>query len=314
MKISILIPTHNRAAILRRTLESVSRLRIPPGIECECVVIANACTDNTEAVVAELAAKFAMPLRCIAEPRAGLGSARNRAAREARGDLLALIDDDVDLDPGWLEALAAGAAEGAEAGGGADLFAGRIDLWWEAVKRPDWLTPGMAMLLSCLDRGSAPIDLTQPDIVGANFAFTRRAYEHCGPFREDIDRIGAALLGGGETFFAREALRRGMRIRYLPGMFVRHWVAPHRIEPPYLCAVSMGNAISILLMKERYGPLDFARTCAIGLSRIVGHGLLLPLAALSGNRGRAINHRVRIAIGRGQLIGAWRRITRGPLR
>lgn len=309
MSISILIPTHNRAAILRRTLDSLARVRIPSGLASECVVVANACTDSTEAVVAELAASFPFALRCIAEPRAGLGAARNRAAREARGDLLALIDDDVDLDPGWLEALAAGAAEG-----GPDIFAGRIDLWWEAVKRPDWLTPGTAMLLSCLDRGPAPLDLAEPDIVGANFAFTRRAYEQCGPFREDIDRIGAALLGGGETFFAREALRRGMRIRYLPSMFVRHWVAPHRIEPPYLCAVSMGNAISILLMKERYGPLSFARTCAIGLSRIVGHGLLLPLAALSGNRGRVINRRVRIAIGRGQLIGAWRRITRGPLR
>lgn len=309
MKVSILIPTHNRAAILRRTLESVSRLRIPPNTECECVVVANACTDNTDAVVAKLAASFPFPLRCIPEPRPGLGAARNRAAREARGDLLALIDDDVELDPGWLEALVAGAAAS-----NADLFAGRIDLWWEAVERPDWLTPGMAMLLSCLDRGPAPIDLAEPDLVGANFAFTRRAYEQLGPFREDIDRIGSALLGGGETFFAREALRRGMRIRYLPGMFVRHWVAPHRIEPPYLCAVSMGNAISILLMKERYGLPQFARTCAIGLLRIVGHGVLLPLAALSGNRGRAIHHRVRIAIGKGQLIGAWRRLTRGPLR
>lgn len=311
MKVSILIPTHNRAATLRRTLESLARVRIPTGLACECVVVANACTDNTDAVVAELAAAFPLPLRCIPEPRPGLGAARNRAAREARGDLLALIDDDVDLDPAWLEALAAGAAE---AGGGADLFAGRIDLWWEAVERPEWLTPGMAMLLSCLDRGPAPIDLAEPDLVGANFAFTRRAYELCGPFREDIDRIGSALLGGGETYFAREALRRGMRIRYVPGMFVRHWVAPHRIEPPYLCAVSMGNAISILLMKECYGPLHFARTCAIGLLRIVGNALLLPLAALSGNRGRAVHHRVRIAIGKGQLIGAWRRITRGPLR
>ncbi|MBX3404014.1 MAG: glycosyltransferase [Phycisphaeraceae bacterium] len=309
MKVSILIPTHNRAALLRRTLDSVSRQRIPPGSECECVVVANACTDDTESVVAELGAAFPMPLRCTAEPRPGLGAARNRAVREAAGDVLALIDDDVDLDQGWLEALASGAAAG-----GADLFAGRITLWWEAVPRPTWLTPGMEMLLSCLNRGPEPIDLARPDVIGANFAFTRHAYECCGPFREDIDRIGSALLGGGETYFARAAQRRGMRIRYLPGMFVRHWVAPHRVEPPYLCAVSMGNAISILLMKQRYPLLDAARTMLIGLVRIATHALLLPFALLAGRPGAAMNSRVRMAIGRGQLLGAWRRFTSGPLR
>lgn len=309
MKVSILIPTHNRAALLRRTLDSVSRLRIPLGTECECIVVANACTDDTEHVTAGIAATFPMPLRCAPEPRAGLGAARNRAVREAAGDVLALIDDDVDLDQGWLEALADGAAAG-----GADVFAGRIDLWWEAVPRPAWLTPGMEMLLSCLDRGPEAIDLARPDVIGANFAFTRHAYECCGPFREDIDRIGAALLGGGETYFARAAQRRGMRIRYLPGMFARHWVAPHRVEPPYLCAVSTGNAISILLMKQRYTLLDAARTMVIGLARIATHALLLPAARVIGRHGAAMNHRVRIAIGRGQLVGAWRRLRDGPLR
>jgi glycosyltransferase involved in cell wall biosynthesis len=309
VKVSILIPTHNRAALLRRTLESVSRLRVPPGVACECVVVANACTDDTERVVTELAAAFPVPLRCAPEPRTGLGVARNRAVREAAGDVLALIDDDVDLDPAWLEALAAGARES-----GAAVFAGRIDLWWEAVQRPEWLTPGMAVLLSCLDRGPEPIDLARPDVVGANFAFTRRAWDLAGPFREDIDRVGDALLGGGETFFARSAQQRGLRIRYLPGMFARHWVAPHRVQPPYLCAVSAGNAVSILLMKQRYTALDAARTALIGLARIVAHGLLLPVARLAGRRGAAINHRVRIAIGHGQLVGAWRRLRDGPLR
>ena len=50
-------------------------------------------------------------MRYVREPRPGLDWARNRAIREARGEIVAYTDDDVSVDPGWVRALAAAFAE-----------------------------------------------------------------------------------------------------------------------------------------------------------------------------------------------------------
>ena len=137
---SILIPTHNRAEILRRTLSSLAAVTVPSGVDAEVVVVANGCTDRTEAVVDEIAAQMPFPTRCIPEPQLGLNVARNRAIREARHEsqVLVFLDDDVALDQQWLVAL----KEAFETTP-ADVVAGKLTLWWEAVTRPEWMTPEM---------------------------------------------------------------------------------------------------------------------------------------------------------------------------
>lgn len=47
MLIEVLICTHNRAALLERTLEFIGRAACPEGAAVEVLVIANACTDGT---------------------------------------------------------------------------------------------------------------------------------------------------------------------------------------------------------------------------------------------------------------------------
>lgn len=307
--VSILIPTHNRSVLLARTIESLFLMRVPPGVRVEAVAVANACTDDTVAVITALAARAPWPLRVVAEPTPGLGPARNRACREAAGDIFALIDDDIAADPGWLEALVEVYATTP-----ADLVAGRIDLWWEAVERPSWLTPGMAKLLSCLDLGPSVLEMRVPDAVGANFSFRRDVFDAVGPFRNDLDRVGNQLMGGGETFLVRAAMAAGHRLFYAPGVYVRHWVAPHRVGVPYLAGVSGANAYILQIIKQRYTLVDFARAIILGAARVIGHALLRPVAAALGAEHIAINSSVRHAIGIGQVRGALARLSRGPLK
>lgn len=285
---------------------------INPETSAEIVVIANACTDDTQALVASWAApdhtpRLPVPIRCIAEPRTGLNHARNRAVAEARYDLLAMLDDDVYVAPDWLHGLLE-----AYRTTPASIIAGHIELWWEAVPRPDWLTPGMEMTLSCLDRGPAIIELHQPDAIGANFSFKREVFDRVGPFAGDLDRVGAQLLSGGETFFVRRAMHAGFRLFYSPRASLKHWVAPHRIQPPYLTGVAFGNAFSIVAMKDRFGPLAAARTLTLGALRFGGHSLLAPAAGLLGLHGTRMQSLVRRAIGRGQFKGALARLRSGP--
>jgi glycosyltransferase involved in cell wall biosynthesis len=306
--ISICIPTHNRADLLGRTLESIAAVRPCSEARLEVVVIANACTDNTSAVAAEWATRAPFVVRCVDEPKVGLGHGRNRGAIEAKGQVIALADDDIWMAPTWLEATA-----DAYLHRGADLVAGHIQLWWEAVQRPAWLTSTMEVALSKLELGDRPLELKSPDVIGANFSFHRRVFDAVGPFRTDIDRIGDQLLAGGETFFARCALDAGFKLMYIPGASVKHWVSPHRVEEKYMRGVHTGMAMTLAMMTRRLGPVGTLRGLAIGAGKLAYHGAALRVARARGDADAAMRHLTSAALGRGRVLGTIARARRGPL-
>src|SRR5215218_1333526 len=101
--VSVVICTRDRAESLCRTLVSVLGVQYP---SFEVVVVDNAPrTDATRQVLAGLADER---LRYVAEPRAGLSRARNCGVTAARGDIVAFTDDDVVVDPAWLDNLVRG--------------------------------------------------------------------------------------------------------------------------------------------------------------------------------------------------------------
>jgi glycosyltransferase involved in cell wall biosynthesis len=85
--VSVVIPTYNRAHILRRALESAIR-ECHPGDEV--LVVDDGSTDDTEAVVAS----FGPPIRYLRGEHRGAGAARNTGIRAAAGDLVAFLDSD----------------------------------------------------------------------------------------------------------------------------------------------------------------------------------------------------------------------------
>src|SRR4029077_1671402 len=100
--VTAVVCTHDRADLLERCLASLVALRErgAPGMPLlEILVVDNAPSDGrTHEVVAR-----APDVRYVCEPIAGLDFARNRGMREATGAFLAYFDDDVVVDPGWLE-------------------------------------------------------------------------------------------------------------------------------------------------------------------------------------------------------------------
>jgi glycosyltransferase involved in cell wall biosynthesis len=306
--ISILIPTHDRGAILDRTLDSVAAVRVPVEVGVELVVVANACADDTVARVRARAGRMPFPTRCVEEPVIGLGSARNTCVRASTLPICALLDDDVWVDEGWLEALDRMYRDPRAA-----MVAGRVELWWEAVRRPSWLTPLMEMSLSSLELGDRPFEMKRPDAVGANFSFRRSVYDEVGPFRTDLDRVGNQLLGGGETYFIREAQKRGHALFYSPDARVKHWVAPHRVDAAYLAGTTFGSSYANVIMKERYGLADATRSVLLGTGRMLAFLPVKLWANLTGNAGLRIHAATRQAAGRGQILGALARLRNGPL-
>src|SRR6266481_9947381 len=116
MKISIVIATYNRSSELDLTLNSLKAIDTSSVDDWEILVIGNNCTDETSAVVAACEPEFSGRLRYIEERRQGLSYARNRGMDESRFDIIAFLDDDVDVDPFWLQGLVT-AYETEECGG-----------------------------------------------------------------------------------------------------------------------------------------------------------------------------------------------------
>jgi glycosyltransferase involved in cell wall biosynthesis len=109
--VTIVVCTYNRAELLRDTLESLAALDTGGEFRYELVVVDNASTDNTAAVIAEAARGATFSLRGVHEPRAGVSFARNRGIQEAASPWIAFFDDDQVADPHWLRELMAMARE-----------------------------------------------------------------------------------------------------------------------------------------------------------------------------------------------------------
>jgi hypothetical protein len=175
LEITVLICTRNRAAQLRSVLESVTRLRIPPGLQWELVVIDNGSSDNTGEVVQSFGER--LPVRLVREDTPGLSNARNSGVAEARGRYICWTDDDVVIDEGWLAAYVAAF----QAHPDAVVFGGRISPVLEAPT-PAWVSQladewPLTSVFARREWGGVPIPLDFDRGVipwGANFAVRTR--------------------------------------------------------------------------------------------------------------------------------------------
>jgi glycosyltransferase involved in cell wall biosynthesis len=118
--VSIVICTCNRANMLRAALESLICQETDGAFRYEVVVVDNASTDDTAAVIQSVSRRAAVAVRAVHEPRRGQVYARNRGLSEAHGTWIANFDDDQIAEASWLKELMALAEEtGARSVGGA---------------------------------------------------------------------------------------------------------------------------------------------------------------------------------------------------
>src|SRR3954463_11732371 len=89
-KLSVILPTFNRAASLQQALAALLHQTADPG-SYEIVVVDNNSTDGTAAVVA---LHDDPRVRLVTEPRQGLSFARNAGLAASQAPLVAFTDDD----------------------------------------------------------------------------------------------------------------------------------------------------------------------------------------------------------------------------
>lgn len=99
MKLSVIIPTYNRAEILRKCLEKLLNQK---GVDFEVIVVDDGSTDNTREVVESFLGQNT--LHYIYQKNALQGVARNNGFKKATGDIILFIGDDIFPQSGFLKA------------------------------------------------------------------------------------------------------------------------------------------------------------------------------------------------------------------
>src|SRR4051812_19914118 len=96
MKISIIIPTHNRADLLKNVIDSI--FSIKEEADFEFVIVDNNSTDNTK----QLIESYSEQVKYVFEKCTSFTRARSTGAENATGEILLYLDDDVIVNPGSL--------------------------------------------------------------------------------------------------------------------------------------------------------------------------------------------------------------------
>jgi glucosyl-dolichyl phosphate glucuronosyltransferase len=229
--ISVILCTYNRCQSLAVALESVAAQVFPRPVEWEVLVVDNNSKDQTRQVAERFCREHPGRFRYVFEPRQGKSFALNTGIQQARGAILAFVDDDVTVAPDWLACLTAPLYDPHWAGTG-----GRIVLNWTCAP-PRWLrTNGRNKLegaLAAFDQGSQPCELAGEVPLGTNMAFRREMFTRHGGFRTDLGPTTGSLIRGEDTEFGRRLLAAGERLYYEPAAVVYHPVVESRVQKQY---------------------------------------------------------------------------------
>jgi GT2 family glycosyltransferase len=211
MKLSVVIPTYNRARVLGRTLLALERQTLA-GEAFEVVVVDDGSDRVTREALRELTT--AIRLRITEKEHGGLAAARNHGARQARGEFLLFLDDDIALQPQALHEHL-----------GAHQAAGEPVVVVGSVRFPPGMEP--SALLYYLEKSTYFDLFRDPDKypqgrppvlpVPGNASVPRRLFQDAGGYDESFVAYGGEDLELGERLS-----RRGVRFVYHPRAFGHH--------------------------------------------------------------------------------------------
>ncbi|HRE79782.1 MAG TPA: glycosyltransferase [Opitutaceae bacterium] len=265
--VTVAIPTYNRSAFLRQTLEGLSRQRPVTG-GFEIIVIDNNSRDDTRSVVAEFSEASPAP-QYVVETQQGLDHARNRAVHEAKGEILILADDDILMDPDWVTQLVApfrADSKSKIAAVGGEV----IPVFPDGL--PEWVAEWHSPLAFRAETG--PLTAQQSPM-GANLAFRKSVFERHGLFSTTLDRKGSALFSGGETEMLNRLRQAGLEVWFAPAAKVKHQMPASRTTFRYAARHAFDSA--------RSRVVDRGRT-SIGylVSRLLANALKVLVYSLIG--------------------------------
>ncbi|MCF7687588.1 MAG: glycosyltransferase family 2 protein [Cephaloticoccus sp.] len=262
-KVTIAIPTYNRAPWLAQTLQGLTT-QIYPADRLEILIIDNNSPDNTRDIVASFA-HAPHPPRHLLETQQGANFARNRALAEAQGEIIVYGDDDILTPPDWLGALVqpfVGDTDrkiGAVAGEVVPVFPDGCPPWVRSFHGPQAFRP---------DTGSTE-DHQVP--MSANLAFRRDVLLAQGGWDTNVGRKGGRVFGGEENGPIRRLRRAGYEIWFAPRASVQHQMPAARTTLRYVKRHAFDSACSRVVGRVAMDREEGKSSTGYLLSRLPGN-------------------------------------------
>lgn len=230
MILDVIIPTHNRHLMLRRTLESLLAAKRAPGLKVRVTVVDNNSVDETRATVNAYMERFENKLRYVFEGRQGRSFALNAGIAATDGELVGMIDDDEEIDESWYASTYSVFSRG-----GIDFIGGPYVPRWGA-DAPDWLPTNYLGAIGWIDGGDkvVPFDKSYPGILmGGNAVLTRAILNKVGDYNTNLGRNGTRLLAGEDDEMYQRLLSAKARGLYVPSLIIYHYIPPERLLKNY---------------------------------------------------------------------------------
>jgi mycofactocin system glycosyltransferase len=263
--VTVIVPARDRPVETRACVESLLALDYPRD-RLHVIVVDDASATPLASALAGL------PVRVLRrEPRAGQSAARNLAAREAEGEVLAFTDNDCEVDPGWLRAAIPWLDDPH-----VDAVGGRV-----SSPTPEGTVAAFEAVRSPLDMGAAGGAVGPgahvPYLPSCNLVVRREALLRLGGFDE-------GMSVGEDVDLVWRAVRAGRGVRYEPEASVTH---RHRTQLPALLRRRADYGASEADLHVRYPE---ARRTMVVPAAVVSllAGMTLLTAAHRGGRERSL--------------------------
>jgi glycosyltransferase involved in cell wall biosynthesis len=230
VKVSIVIPTHNRADDV---IENVDAL-LPQisGLPFEIIVVDSASSSDTMRQL-EGICKYPQTVLYRSDlPGASL--ARNIGVSKSAGAWLSFLDDDAVVHPHWATNLLRRIEQCDETMG---LIAGRVVPRWPKQGYeipPNGLGTRARILLSVLDSDQSFEMTTNPNAISANMFVRRSTFDRIGGFPVEMGRVGQVLASGEDAYLTETIVRSGFRAWYDGSIGVDHKISSHRMTHAWL--------------------------------------------------------------------------------
>lgn len=226
--ITVMFSTYNGGEDLKRMLDGMTRMQLPPG-GWQLIAVDNASTDGSGDVMRGYADR--LPLTVLSEPRKGKNRALNRAVEEAKGDFLIFTDDDVLMREDWLLEW----RKTADAQPDHDLFAGYTRPLWP-FEPPSWLLEGVnvsVLFATHFGMQDGPCEVV--NMYGTNMAVRGAIFRDGVRFDPTIGPDGSASYAmGSDTELGLRLEKQGLKCWFTTGPLIEHIVPPAYLEPTWI--------------------------------------------------------------------------------
>jgi len=165
------------------------------------------------------------------EGEPGLSAARNLGIKQAAGDIIAFVDDDVVLLPGWVEATIKAYEDDSVIG----ITGAALPLWADEAMAA-WLPEEFYWLIGCTAWSGWAGSREVRNGWGMNMSFRREVFDSGEFFNPGFGLCNSNRAGWGDPpaedvdLSLRAKRRTGKRIVYVPGAGVKHRVYRQRLD------------------------------------------------------------------------------------